>query len=248
MKKKKYEPYFAEKEEQAIIDYIATDSAEVKNKIYNEILIAPFRKMIQSILRRYPIYIGCYDITEVESNALSHLIEQMVKYKPDTITKSGNKTKAFSYCQTIVRNYYKDHGRKSYTEKKTNLSYEDYTDDFDNNSSYAYELDGDNDIDVLDKLIQSIINEINEKISQPSIKKNELVVGDAIIDILKNWEILFKEDSPDGKYNKKVSNIFAKNKILLYLKEITNLSTKEIRVAIKPFKDLYYMKKQSFFQ
>ena len=59
-------PYFAEKEEQAVIDYINATTAEEKNKIYNEILLVPFRKMIESILRRYPIHIGNYDIVEVE--------------------------------------------------------------------------------------------------------------------------------------------------------------------------------------
>ena len=72
------EPYFAEREEQAVIDYINSDSLEEKNQIYNEILIEPFRKMIQSILRKYPIHIGNYDMAEVESNALTHLIEHMV--------------------------------------------------------------------------------------------------------------------------------------------------------------------------
>ena len=43
-------PYFTEREEQAVIDYINSNSLEEKNKIYNEILIEPFRKMIQSIL------------------------------------------------------------------------------------------------------------------------------------------------------------------------------------------------------
>ena len=33
------EPYFAEKEEKAVLDYINSNSAEEKNKIYNEILI-----------------------------------------------------------------------------------------------------------------------------------------------------------------------------------------------------------------
>ena len=116
-------PYFAEREEKAVLDYINSNSLEEKNRIYNEILIEPFRKMIQSILRRYPIHIGNYDMDEVESNALTHLIEHMVKFNPDKITKSGNKTKAFSYCQTIIRNYYKDHSKKSYTEKKINLSF-----------------------------------------------------------------------------------------------------------------------------
>lgn len=247
MRKRKNEHYFAEKEEQAVIDYITTDSKEVKNQIYREILIEPFKKMIQSILRKYPIHIGNYEITEVESNALTHLLEQMVKYKQDTITKSGNKTKAFSYCQTIVRNYYKDHSRRSYLEKKTNLSYEDYNDDFNNNQEYSYEMDYEHSTDILDKLIKEIVIDIEEKITAGNMKKNEIVVGDAIINILNNWEVLFTEDSPQGKYNKRVSNIFAKNKTLLFLKELTNLSTKEIRVAIKPFKELYFLKKSTFF-
>jgi len=236
-------PYFAEREEQAVIDYINSDSLEEKNKIYNEILIEPFRKMIQSILRRYPIHIGNYDMEEVESNALTHLIEHMVKFNPDKITKSGNKTKAFSYCQTIIRNYYKDHSKKSYTEKKINLSFDDYIDEINENIEYQYEMETDSQ-QQLEKLIASVIGKIEDRINNdPTIKKNEELVGDAIVNVLKNWEVLFMEDSPEGKYEKRVTNKFAKNKILLYLKEQTGLTTKEIRIGIKPFKEIYFIEK-----
>lgn len=245
MKEKELEsaPYFAEKEEKAVLDYINSNSSEEKNKIYNEILIEPFRKMIQSILRRYPIHIGNYDMIEVESNALTHLIEHMVKFNPNKITKSGNKTKAFSYCQTIIRNYYKDHSRKSYTEKKINLSFDDYIDEINENSEYTYEIELETQ-HLLEKLINNVIAKIEDKINNdPTMKKNEVIVGDAIVNVLKNWHVLFMEDSPDGKYNKRVTNKFAKNKILLFLKEQTGLSTKEIRIGIKPFKDIYFLEK-----
>jgi hypothetical protein len=245
MKEKELEcaPYFAEREEQAVINYINSNSSEEKNKIYNEILIEPFRKMIQSILRRYPIHIGNYDMIEVESNALTHLIEHMVKFNPDKITKSGNKTKAFSYCQTIIRNYYKDHSKKSYTEKKINLSFDDYIDEINENTEYTYEIELESQHQ-LEKLINNVISKIEDKINNdPTMKKNEIIVGDAIANVLKNWHVLFMEDSPDGKYNKRVTNKFAKNKILLFLKEQTGLSTKEIRIAIKPFKDIYFLEK-----
>jgi hypothetical protein len=239
-------PYFAEREEQAVIDYINSNSLEEKNRIYNEILIEPFRKMIQSILRRYPIHIGNYDMIEVESNALTHLIEHMVKFNPDKITKSGNKTKAFSYCQTIIRNYYKDHSKKSYNEKKINLSFDDYIDEINENVEYTYEIELESQHQ-LEKLINSVIKKIEDKINDdPLMKKNEIVVGDAIANVLKNWQILFMEDSPDGKYNKRVTNKFAKNKILLYLKEQTGLSTKEIRIGIKPFKEIYFFEKMDY--
>jgi hypothetical protein len=278
-------PYFAEREENAVLDYIKSNSLEEKNKIYNEILIEPFRKMIQSILRRYPIHIGNYDMNEVESNALTHLIEHMIKYRPFIVefNKSGtskwtkldvnnrfwfaedaNKklnslmmedstnnyrifnSKAFSYCQTIIRNYYKDHGKKSYTEKKINLSFDDYVDEINENSEYTYEIEMENQHQ-LEMLINSVIVKIENKIENDStMKKNEIIVGDAIANVLKNWHLLFMEDSPDGRYNKRITNKFAKNKILFFLKEQTGLSTKEIRIAIKPFKDIYFIEKSDY--
>jgi len=246
MRVKKTKQYFAEKEEQAVIDYINSDSLEEKNKIYNEILIEPFKIMIESILRCYPIHIGYYDIKEVESNALTHLIEHMVKFKPNTITKSGNKTKAFSYCQTIIRNYYKDHSKKSYIEKTINLSYDNYVDELNNKNDYIYELHDENN-NQLEDLINMVINKIEIKIEENNLKKIENIVGDAIINILKNWHLLFLEETPMGKYNKRVTNKFAKNKILLFLKEQTGLTTKEIRIGIKPFKDIYQTEKNNYF-
>lgn len=242
----KSKQYFGEKEEQAVIDYINSDSLEKKNKIYNEILIEPFRKMIESILRRYPIHIGNYDMKEVESNALTHLIEHMIKFNPNKITKSGNKTKAFSYCQTIIRNYYKDHSKKSYNEKKTNLNFDDYVDEINNNRNFTYEMEIENQHQ-LEKLINDVVKKIENRIDNDStIKKNEILVGDAIVNILKNWDILFMEDSPEGNYNKRVTNKFTKNKILLYLKEQTGLNTKEIRIGIKPFKEIYFLEKLNY--
>lgn len=279
--------YFTEKEEQGVIDYITTNSVEDKNYIYNNILIEPFRIMVQSILRRYPIHIGDYDMDEVESNALTHLIEHMVKYKryiiqyrridsdekkwfkmgddyrfihhSDAIRKfktlsnddeyeySIFKSKAFSYCQTIIRNYYKDHSVKTYSDKKINLSYDDYMDDINENIKYSYEHELDN-TEKLEKLIKTITNNIEIKINNDGrLKKNEIIVGDAIINILNNWNILFLEETPDGKYDKKISNKFAKNKILFYLKEQTGLTTKEIRTAIKPFKEIYFIEKLNHF-
>lgn len=289
MTKNENNKYFAEKEEQAVVDYILSKDVDEKNKIYNEILLEPFRKMKQSILRRYPIHIGNYDMHEVESNALTHLIEHMVKYRPYIIeykflygdnpdkwvkmnknyrfffSDDANKmlkeliyennlnyeyritkSKAFSYCQTIIRNYYKDHSKKSYLEKKINLSYDDYVDEIEGSDEYIYEMNVFGE-EKLEKFINGIIKKINYSIENDSnLKKNEIVVGDAICNVLKNWDSLFLEDSPTGNYDKRITNKFAKNKILFYLKEQTGLSTKEIRLGIKPFKDLYFIEKNGF--
>lgn len=240
--------YFAEREEQAVVDYINTDSSEERHRIYNDILREPFNKMVESIIRKYPTHIGNYDIHEVEANALSHLIEHMVKFNPDKITKSGQKAKAFSYCQTIVRNFYKDHSKKSWNEKTTNLSWEDYSSDIMQRSEFLYEIDQDdrNDLEVL---IDEVVKKTRDRIdSDASLKKNEIRVGEAIINVLSNWHILFLEETPDGKVNKKITNKYQKNKILQLLKEQTRLNTKEIRLSMKPFKEIYYLQKKEFFE
>lgn len=248
MPRKKKKNYFAEREEQAVVDYINTNSVEERHRIYNNILAEPFRKMVESIIRKYPTHIGNYDIHEVEANALSHLIEQMVKFNPNKITKSGQKAKAFSYCQTIVRNYYKDHSKRSYNEKKTNLSWEEHSSDVLERKEYLYEIDEDDKSD-LETLIEIIVNKTRDRIdSDASLKKNEIIVGEAIINVLSNWHVLFLEESPDGKINKKVTNKYQKNKILQLLKEQTRLNTKEIRMSMKPFKELYYMQKKEFLE
>ena len=287
-RRKEKELYFANKEEQAVINYALSNSKSERDEIYNGILKEPFRKMVQSILRKYPIHIGNYSMEEVEAYALSHLIEQMVKYKPFIIErrrddgvdnkwyKLGDKyrfiyakdaeeklrtlndgidgykyrifnSKAFSYCQTIVRNYFKDHGKKSYNDKKINLSFDDYVDEINQNMEYNYEMEDDHEN--LDLLIEIVVKRIKDKITNdPIIKKNEVIVGEAIAVVLENWDVLFLEDSPEGKFEKKVTNKFAKNKILFYLKEQTGLTTKEIRMAMKPFKDIYFIEKENLFE
>jgi len=70
-------PYFAEREEQAVIDYINSDSAEEKNRIYNEILIEPFRIISEVILKRYitkkyPKLVKFYTLEELQEEALTH--------------------------------------------------------------------------------------------------------------------------------------------------------------------------------
>jgi hypothetical protein len=49
--------YFYEKEERAIIDYINETDVDKKNKIFNTILYPALTKMIESIIRRYKLFV-----------------------------------------------------------------------------------------------------------------------------------------------------------------------------------------------
>jgi len=239
--------YFAEREEQAVLDYKYADTIEEKHRIFKEILQKPFQIMVEAILRRYQHHIGNYDIKEVEANAYSHLVEQFIKFDENRVGKNGKKAKAYSYCQTIVRNFYKDHGEKSYKEKTQILSWEDYSDTVMEKQEYLYEID-DLEKSDLEELIDIVVNSMRDRIDEDgTLKKNEIIVGEAIINVLSNWHILFLEETPDGRVNKKITNKYQKNKILQLLKEQTRLNTKEIRMSMKPYKEIYFLQKKDFF-
>ena len=80
------------------------------------------------------------------------------------------------------------------------------------------------------KLINQYLDELKEYIETEPLNDNEKKLGYALIDLFDNYETIFS-----GADNNK----FNKNVILLSLREMTNLSTKEIRSSIKRFKKLY---------
>lgn len=280
-RKPKNRKYFGEREELAVIEYILTDSHETRHKIYNNILKDPFKKMTSSILRTYNHHIGNYDIMEVELDGLSHLIENMTKFRPYIIEyrdpycddkekwnkhrkfrfldkyeaelklnelielKDGYEYRLFSatayaYCGTIIRNFYKDHSKNSRNEIIVN-QYLDTTEvNFDEDIRYSYEIDTEYEEDPVLRLFNNLIESINNVIQKDNtLLEQEIIVGKGIIEIFKNWENLFLEHTENGKYDKKITNNFAKNKILFYLKEITNMDMREIRISMKKYKELY---------
>ena len=56
-KPKERKGYFYEEEENAIVKYINETNQEEKNKIFNSVLYPALTKMIESIIRRYKLFV-----------------------------------------------------------------------------------------------------------------------------------------------------------------------------------------------
>ncbi len=245
--RKKKVNYFDDEQEMAVIQYGKSTNKEEKDYLYETYLKIPFQIMIESIIRRYPITLGKFNVGEVEKFALSHLIENMILYNPNKELKSGNKPKAYSYCQTIVRNFCREHSKKSCADILINQNFDDYIDDVEKKDDYLYEIDQ-SENDVYEDLVNNIINNIEEEIElNKQLTPNDVIVGNAIINLLKNWKILFPEELPDNEIYIKTTKKYIKNKIMLILKEETRLESKDIRLSIKQFKSIYLLEKASIF-
>ena len=221
-RKPKQANYFDIRDDTAVINFLTATSFEEKNKIYNDFLKKPLDKMISSIIRRYKLYRKDMDFVEIHVDTHSFLMTKIDKFKP------SKEKKAYSYFGTICKNYLMGQIIKDQKETNRKISYEDISSSIEERSDMIYRID--DDIVETDVIINEYLKELKEFIENESLNDNEKKLGYALIDLFDNYETIFS-----GADNNK----FNKNVILLSLREMTNLSTKEIRSSIKRFKKLY---------
>ena len=220
--------YFGPDQENAVIIFLSSDDVDDRNQIYNTFLRKPINKMVESIIRRYKLYRKdiCYE--DVHTDTLSFLITKASKFKPE----KGKK--AYSYFGTICKNYLMGQLIKDDKKTKLKVSYEDAFSTIEAMPEMMYEIDDTEKIP-LDMFFNDIIRSIRLDMTSPKITENETKVGDALITILDRWEDVFESIQGGNKYNK--------NLILSYIREITSLSTKDIRICMKRFKKVYRLLK-----
>jgi len=214
--------YFGEAQEDAVIRYLQTDSEEEKNKIFNEYLREPLIIMVESIIRRYKLHRKDYEFNENHDDTMSFLLTKINKFD---YTKNH---KAYSYFGTICKNYLMGAIQKENKEKNRNISYEDISSNIEDSFNLSYTID-EQHLDYKDVIIKLII-ELENFMNEEILNENERKLGLALLEIFNNYDKLFIVNG---------SNKFNKNLILLSIREMTSLSTKDIRISIKKYKNLY---------
>ena len=221
-RKPKTTNYFAEREEKAVRDYLTAETFEEKNKIYNEFLKFPLDKMISSIIRRYKLYRKDMNYDEIHIDTHSFLMTKIDKFKP------SKEKKAYSYFGTICKNYLMGQIMKDQKDMNRKISYEDISGDLQNSPDMVYYID--NEEITTEEIIKKFLNKLQFSMDDNKISEQEQKLGQAISDLFENYSVIF----PDTNNNK-----FNKNVILFELREMTNLSTKEIRTSMRRFKKIY---------
>lgn len=222
-KPKEKKDYFGEEEEKAVIEYINAVEKSEKERIYNQKLKYPFEKMIESIIRRYHLYLPDESSGDTFNDTASFLITKLDKFKPET----GKK--AFSYYGTICKNHVIGRVEKYVQNLERNLSYDYVPTEIGNNIKYSDEEDRNSRIarETIDMLVERIKSMINDTTKKP-LKENEIKLGKSLINLFENWDFVL---STDG--SKKLN----KNAILFFLRESTGLDTKGVRDNMKKFKN-----------
>jgi len=222
-RKPKPNNYFDEREENAVRMYLTAETFEEKNKIYNEFLKHPLDKMISSIIRRYKLYRKDMNFEEVHVDTHSFLMTKIDKFKP------AKEKKAYSYFGTICKNYLMGQIMKDQKETNRKISYEDISSDLQHSPDMIYYIE--NDGITTEEIIKNFLKKLTDTMGDKQITEQEIKLGQALYDMFENYKNIFL-DTTNNKFNKNV--------ILFELREMTNLSTKEIRSSIKRYKKMYY--------
>lgn len=217
--------YFYEEQEEAVKKYLEAQDEEEKNAVFNEVLKPAFTKMIESIIRRYKLYVPEEEFEETFNDTLSFLSSKMNNFDP---TKHH---KAYSYYGTICKNYliYKINQFKKKIER--NEQYDDVYEKYQNNINYSQEENEGNSL--AEELVSNVVEKIRAMIGDKNegLTENEKKVGIAMCELFENWEDIL---CPEG------SNKLQKSSVLYFLREETMMSTKELRENMKRYKDVYY--------
>lgn len=221
--------YFYEKEQQAVINYIEAETAEEKNKIFEDSLRSALTTMIESIINGYKLKRDDTEFKETFDDTLAYLIGKMDKFTAD-------KGRAYSYLQTIVKNYLICEKMKHEKIKKEKVSYDDHSKEINENEDYSNNIK--ENIEMNNDIISLTVYEIENVLNNNTIKltKNDRLVGKSLCDILLYWDEMFSDFG---------SNKFNKSTINYYIKETTNLSAKDIRNSMRKYKLIYKKTKET---
>ena len=221
-RKRTQKVYFGEDQEKAVVRYLESSDDAERNKIFNEYLREPLVIMVESIIRRYKLYRKDFEFEDLHTDTMSFLITKINKFDH---TKNH---KAYSYFGTICKNYLMGAIQKDTKDTNRSVSYEDISEDIETRIDFSYTID-DYHVDYSDVII-ALTNKLEDFIETEELTDNEKKLGYALLEIFTNFERIFQIG--DG-------NKFNKNLILLSLRQMTSLSTKEIRVSLKRYKNLY---------
>jgi len=212
-KKRTKNLYFTKVHEQAIIDYVKTDCIKERTELYSELIQPAFNEMVDKIVYTYK-FTNLANIDILKEECKTWLVTILQKYDP-------NKAKAFSYFSVITKNWFihrvKVQQKRNEREiEMDNVNGEQKNQHLTTNESY-----------VSMRMEQEFWKSFYKEIKSWDIelmKENDKKVYQAIM-------ILFESKDDIEIFNKKA--------IYLYLREITNLNTKQIVNSLKKFRKRY---------
>jgi len=215
-KKKTSNHYFTEVHEKAIVDYSATEDNLIRTKLYVEYIEPAFDELVDKIIYTYR-FTNLPNIENLRSECKIWLTTLLDKFD----TSKGSK--AFSYFSVITKNWFIHETKKNANQMSREVGH--YT-NIPKELEYKYLADRKNYITLREEqeFWNFLLREI-ENWEGNDLKENEKKVLNAIKILLSNMEKI---------------EIFNKKAIYLYIREITDMNTKQVVACLNKLRTKYH--------
>jgi DNA-directed RNA polymerase specialized sigma subunit len=204
--------YFTKLHEEAILKYATSTDKYEKSVLYEKLIGPAFNEMVDKIVFTYK-FTSLPNIEDLKDECKIWLTTILDKFD------ASKGSKAFSYFSVITKNWFIHKVKKNSNGREVGL--EDISQEFEEENLFV--LNGYDEEREKREFWQALWHEMDTWDTQ-TLKANEKKVYEAI-------KILLKETDNIEIFNKKA--------IYLYVREITGLSTKQIVLSLKKFKNKY---------
>ena len=143
--------------------------------------------------------------------------------------------KAYSYCGTVCKRYLLLKRTQDMKHTEKTVSY----DDMFGGTNKDNRVDEESTLPFYTEVIDQTIEEVKDMLlraDEIGLSENEEKVGYALVEMLTNWDELFTRIE-SRKFNKTSAQYF--------ISEYTALTPKEVRSAMKRYKDVYLCTKET---
>lgn len=221
--KKKH--YFTKEHEKDIIEYNNTDCLRRRQKLYRDSIQPVFSELVDKIILTYK-FTNLDNLEVHRDECKSFLMTVIHKFNPEK--NPEKKTTAFSYFTTITRNWFFRKTKDQNKKLKKEIQFQDLNDFHESESEFLVTYNDFHEKEEFEQFWEYLKLEM-EKWDMTTLRENEKKVLNAIFDIFSKKENI---------------EVFNKKAIYLYLRELTDLNTKQIvsnlnkfRVRYKTFKE-----------
>jgi hypothetical protein len=215
--------YFGKETEDAILDFQAEPSAEIRKKIFVDRIKPAFDKLVENIVNVYHFHsIG--NIETLRYDCVSMLFENLYKFD------GAKGHKAFSYFNVIAKNWFIQRGKVFKKRSKLDVHFDKDVLNFLEKNSDKVIVQPHEEV-LLGEEFYELLKEDLRTWDMKFGKPQEQRVLEAVMHLLEN------PDSP-AIYNKKG--------IYLYIREMTNLNTKQIVTNLAKFRKKYNVFKKKY--
>ena len=219
-RKKKSKIYFGQPTQDAVIEYLATDSEKERNKIYRERIQYAFEKLAENIIHTFKFYYFDVDSESVKHEVVGFMVMNMHKYEPD-------KGKAFSYFSVVAKNWLILNNNRNYKMYKLHTSTDSvkYADKMNESS-----IDKENSESMV-LFFQEMTEWLDENLTTLFRRDKDIRVADAVLNLMKN--------------NQNIEN-FNKKALYILIREMTGSNTQHITRVINHLKKKYLQLSQNY--